>query len=390
MSRNRNANSPARASRSPRQRRDPLLSDIGELGLFDVLRNYVECSDRDGRLAVGFGDDTAVWDGEERAGAVRRNRRRGGKLLLATTDTMVEGTHFRLEWASWREVGRKLVASNVSDIAAMGGRPTLALVSLACPPSTTVQSVKALYAGIRMECKRWGATLAGGDSVRAEKIVLTLTLLGEKDRRAAPCSRAGLVAGQRVYVTGWPGESGAGLELLMKEGPDVRAGGRWTRRLLGRHLTPTPRLAAGEILAAAFPDLAMIDVSDGVDHELRLLASASNAEIAIELDSIPVSAALRAMAATRAARAGAISDPRAFVLFGGEDYELLFAARANPEKVAKTIAAADPRLSVHEIGRVVASRKGGGVVYLDAKGRPSDPPRRRAFEHFDGGGDPHA
>jgi len=360
---------------------------LGEKGLLKVLARFSQSADP--RLVVGFGDDTAVWD------PVPLQQRKGKKagsgappLLLATTDTMVEGTHFRLEWASWEDIGHKLVASNVSDVAAMGGRPTLALVSLACPPSTPMRSIRQLYSGMRKACDLWGAVLAGGDSVRADKVVLTLLLLGEKDRDTAPCLRSGVIPGQRIYVTGWPGESGAGLHLLLREGPEAgrvpRSGAcpstrpaRWRRRLVDRHLRPIPRLRAGQELARQFPDLAMIDVSDGVDNELHLLAAASNVELSVSLETLPVSSHLRALQEN-----GGRTDPRGFVLFGGEDFELLFATKADPDEVAKVLTAAAPALPVHEIGRVIEKRKGGRVVYHDPQGRSVAPPRAPKFEHF--------
>ncbi len=343
------------------------LGSMGERGLLRRLARFM--SPEGAELVVGYGDDAAVWDPDP--------ARQEAPLLIVTTDTMVEGTHFRPEWCEWEDVGRKLVATNVSDIAAMGGLPSWALLSLACPADTRTQSIENLYNGMKEECGRWNCALIGGDTVRGPVLTLTLTVLGHKKRSASPCRRDSLRAGQHLFVTGWPGESGAGLRLLQYEGSDARAGSDWKRRLVLRHLLPTPRPRVGWELARALPDLAMIDLSDGVDNELRLLSQASGFRLVVDLDRLPVSLALRRMK-----EAHAEFDPLRSVLFGGEDYELLFATMADRETVSRLVTAADANLAVHEIGRVTDALRGGNVEYLDAHGNPVVFSGERGFQHF--------
>ncbi len=379
---------------APRQDSGDLLNTLGERGLLERLTPYMALDS--GRLLIGYGDDAAVWDPiptmeygkDSRAHVIMRRAARdakaikpaGAPLLVLTTDTMVEGTHFRAEWIGWRAAGRKLIASNVSDIAAMGARPALALISLACPPQTRARDIEDLYRGLCAEARRWGVRIIGGDTVRAKETVLTLTLLGEKDRAFAPARRNALRPGQRLFVTGWPGESGAGLALLRAHGkPSLpRSIPLWKRRLIARHATPTPRPAAGQALARAFADLAMIDISDGLDNESRLLAQASRVQLCIDLSRLPVSADLTAWAADNPARRNELS----CVLFGGEDYELLFATAAELAEVKRAVAAADSKLPVHEIGRVIAKTRIGELIYIDASGNPATLPPGSVFSHF--------
>lgn len=343
------------------------ISRLGERGLLERLRCFT--AEPGNRLPVAFGDDAAVYDPDP--------ERRRRSYLLATTDTMVQDTHFRPQWAEWDEIGCKLIASNVSDIAAMGGRPTLALISLACPPTMSYHNIELLYIGLAAESRRWGVLLAGGDTVRAEQVVLTLMLLGEKSRSAASAARDALCPGQRLFVTGWPGESGAGLALLIRRGRRAHSGPEWVHHLVARHLTPTPRPKAGQALAAAFPDLGMIDLSDGLDHELRLLAEASRVRLEIDLSALPVSPALVQFQQSRPEVA-----PLSYVCYGGEDYELLFAARAEWEEVARVLDTACPGLAVHEIGRVAGRSRTGVVNYRNDQRRIVAPPHGVTFEHF--------
>ncbi len=349
----------------------PTLERLGERGFLGRIREFMAPEGADGgRLLIAFGDDAAVWNPAP-SGAGR------APLLVATLDTMVEDTHFRRAWATWEDVGRKLVASNVSDIAAMGARPTIALFSLAAPPLLSIDSIDSLYKGFAMECARWSVAPAGGDTVRAPQVTLTLALLGEKDPHTATCRRDALRPGQRLYVTGWPGESGAGFSLLRESGRRALRGPAWRRHLILRHLAPEPRPALGMALATAFSDLAMIDISDGLDNEARLLAEASGARLRIRLAALPVSLSLRAWAAASPHR-----DPAASVLYGGEDYELLFATSAPPEVVHQIAAAAQPETPIHEIGEVAARRRGGEVIYVNERNRPVEPPAGSVFQHF--------
>ena len=150
------------------------VSELGEFALIDRLAKIVGANSSS-ELTVGIGDDAAVW-------------RSGERYLLATTDTLVEGVHFRAEWAAWWDIGWKALAVNVSDIVAMGGDPAIALVTLSLPPETPVERIYELYSGLG-ECARdYGVTVAGGDVVSASQFSVTIALTGCAEvRDGGPC-----------------------------------------------------------------------------------------------------------------------------------------------------------------------------------------------------------
>ncbi|MFQ5880093.1 MAG: thiamine-phosphate kinase, partial [Dehalococcoidia bacterium] len=207
------------------------VARIGEFGLIERLAAIVSQgrTARPPSLLVGIGDDCAAW-------------RIGDRVQLATTDTMVAGVHF-LSSLPWRDVGWKAMAVNVSDIAAMGGTPSYALVTLCLPPHADAAHLDELYLGMNEACDAYGVTLAGGDIVRSDQITITVALMGEAttddDGNPLLMTRDGAQAGDVVAVTGYVGDSAAGLRLLAegRMGEDEDA-----LRLLRVHTRPQPRL----------------------------------------------------------------------------------------------------------------------------------------------------
>jgi len=303
-------------------------------------------------VLCGIGDDCAVLE----AGAA-------GRVLLLTTDLLTEGVHFEQHTCPAHLLGRKALAANLSDIAAMGGEPTFFTVSLAAPPDTPVDWVDALYRGLLERAAASGAALVGGDtSASRGPITVSLALLGECP--AEECLyRRGARPGDGVFVTGWPGESAAGLALLEA----AAAGGRPAAgpadadlaHLRSRHLDPDPRLDAGRRLAAGKLATALIDVSDGLAADLGRLAEASGVGACLEGGRVPLSGALR-----RGAEALG-RDPLRLALTGGEDYELLFTAPGDAEEASL---ARSLGLPVRRIGRV--TEPGTPLRILDPAGRP--------------------
>lgn len=336
---------------SPSRRATPRLADWGELRFLAWVRR---CFAGQGgpALALSIGDDAAH---------LRLPRSRD---VLVTTDALVEGVHFRHAWISPRDLGSKALVSNLSDLAAMGARPLAAFLSLGVPPETPLAALRAFFLGIRATARRWDCPLAGGDLVRAPQWTLNFTLLGRPAVKRRVITRSAAKPGQTVYVTGWPGESGAGLDALRRGAP--------ARRLIARHNRPTPRLDEAAVLARVCPRLAMIDVSDGVASEAAHLARESGVRVDLDLENLPVSPALRAWTRARA------SDPIDFILDGGEDYELLFATSTPLERIRQAFSLAGLATPVTSIGR---TSRGSGLHLLDAEGRDV----RRAtfrFEHF--------
>ncbi|MDI3281292.1 MAG: thiamine-phosphate kinase [Bacillota bacterium] len=349
------------------------LRQIGEFGLIELIRQLEEeASYRlemarlggrapQGRLraaglsgaVMGIGDDAAVLPG------------RPGFHTLLTVDTLVEGVHFLRPKISPADLGARALAVNVSDIAAMGGYPTFAVVSLAIPESLEVEWLEELYRGLLAEGTTWGVQVVGGDTVRAGEFSLTVALLGEVEEGRAVLRR-GARPGERIAVTGTLGDSAAGLELLLRESgapaldPEVRA------RLLARHFTPRPRVPEGRDLGAGIAT-AMIDVSDGIATDLRHLCSESGVGARIYADRLPLSPDLRAAAAALGL------DPVSLALSGGEDYELLFTAPE--EKLRPTLAGGTP---VTVIGEVVEADRGLSLVREDGRSTPLP----HGYRHF--------
>ena len=177
----------------------------------------------------GPGDDAAVVQTPSSA-------------IVVTTDLLVEGRHFRLDWSDPYDVGHKAAAQSLADVAAMGARPTVLVVGLACPASTPVEVTDGFADGLRDECRRAGAVVVGGDVVSADSLLLAVTALGDLDGRAA-VTRAGATPGDLLVLAGTVGRAAAGLDLL-------RAGGR-DGPLVTAHRRPMPPYEAGPALAVA-------------------------------------------------------------------------------------------------------------------------------------------
>ncbi len=334
-------------------RRKMNLSEIGEVGWLERVRRWFDSGDR--RLLLGIGDDAAAI-------------RIAPGPVIATTDALIEGVHFRRDWISPRDLGRKALAVNVSDIAAMGARPVAALLALSVPFDAPLSALRAFFLGLRDGARRWRCPLAGGDLTRAPQWSIAVTVLGEPSVRRGGkpflARRSTARPGQCVYVTGWPGESGAGLIALTR---NLSA-----PRLVARHNRPEPRLAEAAALAQACPDLAMLDVSDGIWCDSGRIAAASACALDLEASSLPIGPALRAFCAAHAI------DPLQPVLFGGEDYELLFCTARTPDAVVRAFRRRGIDTPVTRIGLV---RAGRGRHLIDAAGRRLKI-EDRTFRHF--------
>ena len=314
---------------------DATASDVGEFGLIAAV---VERLTSTPSVVVGPGDDAAVVlapDGR----------------VVATTDVLVEGVHFRLDWSTPYDVGRKAAAASLADVAAMGGTATSLLVGLAAPPDVPVSWAVELADGLRDEADVVGAAVVGGDTVSSDRIVVSITALGDLGGRA-PVLRSGAQPGDRVVLAGRLGWSAAGLALLQHGGVPIEA-------LVQAHLQPTPPYALGPELA----DLgatAMCDVSDGLVADLGHLARASGVHVDVETRRIA-----REPLLGRAGRVVGVH-PLDFVLTGGEDHALV--ATVPPGAVLPD--------GVVRIGLV---RAGAGVRVIGWK------PAAQGFDHFSRG-----
>ncbi|MFH1140310.1 MAG: thiamine-phosphate kinase, partial [Chloroflexota bacterium] len=292
-------------------------------------------------------DDTAAW-------------RTKDAIELSTTDTVVEGVHFTQETIPWQDLGWKVMAANISDIAAMGGVPLYALVTLGLPESTPVSAIESLYQGMIEACRQYGAAIAGGDVVRSPVAFVSVTLNGVHPGR--PMMRSAAKAGDLVAVTGFMGSSRGGLEILTRH-PTVDS--EAAKYLCQAHRRPRPRVAEGRILSKAGV-LAGMDISDGLLDDLGKMMVASGMAAQVDSWRVPVHPLLLRAFPDRALR---------MALAGGEEYELLY---ASPASVMEMTIARVPGAAV--IGRVVAGAP-GQVSVLDQSGRHL-PVQEAGWDHF--------
>jgi thiamine-monophosphate kinase len=277
------------------------LSEIGEFGLIELLGRDLNWGPDN--VEMGIGDDTAVL------------RLPGAGYLLFTTDMMVEGIHFSLAYGTLRQVGIKAMAANVSDIAAMGGRPTQAVVSVALPSRLKVADVEDLYRGLREASREYGLNVVGGDTVRnPERLIINVAMLGDVPAGRA-VYRSGARPGDLVFVSGTVGKAAAGLQVCRQPEVNWPAGpAAFARRA---HLEPGARLELGLALAAGNWATSLNDISDGLASEVHEICRASGVGCRVRRADLPLAPETREIAA----RAGA--DALEWALFGGEDFELV-------------------------------------------------------------------
>lgn len=322
-----------------------LVREIGEFGLIDRISAMLPGPAAG--IVQGIGDDVAVLDIS------------GPQYLLATTDIQIEGVHFTRGAITPYQLGRRAVAINVSDIAAVGGDPHWALVSLAMPGDTELVFVEELYRGMREQAALAGASIAGGNLSRMKSIlVLDFTLLGLVDPERLTL-RSTAREGDAIMITGSPGESRAGLELVRRTDllPDLSR----RHKLVERHLCPQPRLVEGQLLARSGLVTSMIDVSDGVIGDLLHICESSRKGAEIDAASLPVCPAV-----SRTARAAG-ADPLDWVLSGGEDYELLFTSSPQAVPLLKKMLLDETGTSCALIGKITAETGNVWVRFADGK-----------------------
>ncbi|HYZ07636.1 MAG TPA: thiamine-phosphate kinase [Pseudonocardiaceae bacterium] len=309
---------------------------VGELGEFGLIRRVTAGRTPAPGTLLGPGDDAAVVAAPD------------GRVVVGT-DVLVEGVHFRLNWSTPHQVGRKTVAASLADVAAMGAVATALVVGLGCPARTPVSTVDGLTAGMREEADRFGADIVGGDVVTTEQVVLSLTALGDLQGRP-PVTRAGARPGNVLALCGRLGWAAAGLAVLGR-------GFRSPAAVVGAHRVPEPPYDAGPQAARAGAT-AMIDTSDGLLADAGHVAEASGVGIDVSPATLPVPQRLVDVGSALGV------DPLHWVLTGGEDHALV---ATFPSDVTLPAGWA-------VIGTV---REGSGVT---VDGRPYDGPG--GWDHF--------
>lgn len=289
------------------------LKQLGEFGLIERFRSQLNT--RSPRVKKGIGDDCAVFS------------TRPDTIQLISTDALVESVHFDLKTISAKQLGRKALAINISDIAAMGGTPYLALISLGLPQSTSIKFLDEFYAGLQKGCESCQIELAGGDTVASpQHLFINICILGEA-RKNRVFTRTGAKPGDQIFVTGTLGDSAMGLQLLMS-GNKNSASAKHRCSLIQKHLEPIPRIKESSLLAKSKLQVtSMIDLSDGLVQDLSHLCKTNRLGADLHEANLPFSQALKSICRQKG------YEPTDWGLQGGEDYELLFTIR--PEDVKK-------------------------------------------------------
>jgi len=330
---------------------------ISELDLIRRIRDKAALADSS--IIKGIGDDCAVLA----AGGAET-------LTLVTTDTLVEGVHFDLSWHPPELLGRKAVAVNVSDIAAMGGSPRFALLSLAAPTTCETETLDLFMQGFMTALAAYRVTLIGGDTVRSDQgLVLSVTVLGEVDKRQV-AYRSGARPGDRIWVSGFLGQAATGLEICRQRHTVLH---KASPELTAAHLDPIPEMALGPALAKSGLVTAMIDMSDGLASDLAHVCEESGVGAIVYAKRLPISESTRQAARTLGL------DPLQLAIAGGEDYRLLFTAPPAASEKILELAGHAAFGQLFKIGEIVDEQ--GVVLSTDDQNNRID---FQGYDHFGG------
>lgn len=347
----------------------PSIAELGEHRLIERIRNRF--SARPNTLTVGMGDDAAV------ALPIR------GALEVLTTDALVEGVHFDLAYSTFEDVGFKALAVNVSDIAAMGAAPRLALLSLILPGRMAAADLDALLGGFAMMAAEGKTSLAGGNITRSPEpagvqrgsghapLIVDVTVVGwVKPRKVL--TRSGGRPGDDLYVTGTIGAAAAGLDWLraQPEGARTAPDDPLMKECVARHCRPVPRLRVGSIAGQARAASACMDLSDGLADAVRQVAGQSGTGAAVDASALPVHPGAVRWFSARG------RDPIEAALSGGDDYELLFAVPKRFRGRFRTVMQQARGVPITRIGELTRDP----AIVLTRDGRTEPVPA--GFVHF--------
>jgi thiamine-monophosphate kinase len=318
---------------------------FSERNLIEHIRNNFAASSVDG-LIKGIGDDCSVF-GKSPTGA-----------WLVSTDMLVDGVHFNREWHPPRLLGRKSIAVNLSDIAAMGGIPRFFLLSMSLPLWLSSEWLLDWFDGVSSMLAEFDCVLIGGDTVSGLEMNISVTVLGEQ-HSAGVLYRSGAKAGDIVYVSGPLGSSAAGLEILKKTGGNTSFGKNSWETLINAHLDPVPQVRLGQVLCASGCISAMQDISDGLATDLSHICKESGVRAVIKESKLPSFPVLDEVCETlQLQRLDCI-------LRGGEDYQLVFCVKKGSEKNIKEYMKRSGDFEVYPVGKI---EKGQGVFLENAFG----------------------
>jgi thiamine-monophosphate kinase len=333
------------------------VSELGEFGLINLIRSSSARYENSGRtpwqeVLVSIGDDAAAWQSDNH-------------IQLATIDTLVQDIHFDLDVISWEELGWKALAVNLSDIAAMGGIPKYALLSLALPGELEVEDISKFTNSMMHLAREFGVAIVGGNLATAPNVLITVTIIGCSKGKAI-LKRSTASSGEQIAVTGYLGLSAAGLEMFKGKtisDPEI------INILRRAHLQPVPKVKEGQILIEQGVKTA-IDISDGLVADLAHICESSKVNARIEIEQVPVHPVVTAN----------FPNHQELALCGGEDYELLFTA--DEATVARAKQALNCPVTV--IGDITKEKLPTRVTVVNSNGNII-PYKKGGWEHFKSG-----
>jgi thiamine-monophosphate kinase len=331
------------------------LKDLGEFKFIDRITPGCDAGDPS-HVLQGIGDDAAVTTPVE-------------GVQLVTTDLLIERVHFIRDTISPTQLGYKALAVNLSDIAAMGGTPHDAYVSIAVPAEVPVEELDAIYDGMKRLARATGVNLLGGDTTGSKQdLCINIVVIGSAPRDQV-LLRSGARVGDRIVVTGTLGDSAGGLAVLLT---DPKIPSETAAALLRAHYEPEMYLAEARLFAASGVVHAAIDLSDGLASDLRHICERSGVGAAVDLDAIPLSDELRELCKATGA------DPVTLALTGGEDYRLLITVDPSGiDELRRRVAEATGR-ELYDIGQIAAE---DGILLRGQDGTLS-PMSSSGWDHF--------
>jgi len=337
------------------------VGQVGEFGLIRRIRNLLEKEGfRSPSVTIDIGDDAASF------------LPRQGYEILVTCDSLVEGRHYLPEEIHPFDLGRRAMVLNISDIGAMGGKPLFSLVSLGLKSNTPVAFVEDMYLGFIEELNPFGASIIGGNlTATGDRLFIDVTLIGEVEAGKA-VGRSTAKAGDVILVTGHPGESGAGLQLLLlsRSRPELKS-----HPLIRAHLRPSHRAREGEAVARSGFARAMIDTSDGFAGDLGHICDESGVGALLFAEKLPVSADLKNAARILGA------DPLDLFLGESDDYGLIITCAGHHVAQIRAAVASSYSGPLSEVGVVTEAEKGIRLIHGDGSGREI---RAAGWDHFKG------
>ncbi len=291
-------------------KKEKAISNIGEFGLIEYIKKNNTFAKKQHNVCLDIGDDCFVF-----------NSFKNSKYVV-TTDILIEGTHFKKEYVSAKQIANKAVEVNVSDIASMGTvQPLYLFVSIGIPKNTKEQYIKDLFKGIKQSCNKYNIHISGGDTVSSKFLTISITLIGITKKEVV--TRKGARTGDLIYITNSFGDSGAGLNILLNKKKNLT---KFEKNLTNKHLVPQARLSLANKICKKIKITSMTDSSDGLDKSVKLLTTENKKGAEIFLENIPLSKDLIKYTNND------FYKKYNYALFGGEEFELVFTINQKDKK----------------------------------------------------------